>query len=132
MDACEFELGKKNFCHFKKINLFGLEGVGKSCLITLLDSYQKKEDENQDDEKEEEEENKEDEEKENKEGGIKLVQKIKKVYLPVEKGELYLNIYETRIISVSYIINNIEDLILDSQCIIFMYVISSKDTYTEI
>ena len=119
-EISETEISDK-IVHYKKINIFSRPGVGKSSLILLLDNYDNSNFQIDDDSNQT---NKNEDDKQNR-----LVEQIKKVMLTFAGGDLYLNMYETNILDMDYIIEHIETLISDSEGIIFMYDITSEQSF---
>ena len=107
--------------HYKKINIMGDEGVGKTSLITLFENYHNKNfiinppNNNLS--------------MSNSQLGListininSLVENIKKITVEYnENTNLYLNIYETDLIEIENIKNHLDTLLLQTECIIFIF-----------
>ena len=110
--------------HYHKINIFGETGVGKSSLISLMENYI------DDDFKIEGEDlNK---------GCLddisqSLIEQIKRIRIPInESRDLFLNLYETNLDYYDYIRNNLDILLLQTECIIIMWDSSKYETFDNI
>ena len=114
--------------HYKKINIFGDEGVGKSSLISLMEHFG--------------EDNFVIKEKKLSQTQISLgsinevssiVESIKRVKMAINEDKpLYLNIYETNLDDYDTIKINLDTLLLQTECIIIMWDISKNDSFDNI
>ena len=124
--------------HFQKINIFGSSNVGKSSFILSIEKYLENDFkiEVKDGEKKEDQVQPEEEENSGEEQKTlppKLIQQLKRLNITYNKTtELYLDLYETNIDNLEFIKNNIETLIIYSECLIFMIDISSINSFTSI
>ena len=116
---------KYNLCHFKKVNLFGSSNVGKKTLLSYIEffsnnsiGFEFKE--------------KKDNIKENN-NNISLVESIKKLSITYYKTKkLDINLYISNIDNLDFIKENLDTLLTNSECIIFMIDISSPDSFSSI
>ena len=133
---------KNYMVHYKKINIFGCTDVGKSSLILSMKNYV-------DNDFKLEIEGKLNDEKmsiggdifnidennidnNNEENTLKLTEPIQRINIPIKENnyELYLEIYETNINEFNSLKENIDTLIIYSECIIFMIDITSVDSFS--
>ena len=120
-------LTEYNITHFKKVNLFGSSKVGKKTLISYIEHYSNKEiDFNP--KKDEDEEDKKEELSE-----TNLVEDVKKLTIKYyDTRRLDINLYITNTKNTELILNNLDTLLSNSECVIFMVDISSSDSFSEI
>ena len=120
---------KTDFIHYRKVNIFGDCGVGKSSLISLMENYDI--------------DNFEIIENLNKSQlnlafhneFPSLVEQIKKIDIPLNKDEniyLYLNVYETNLDKYDDIKMNLDTLLLQTECIIIMWDNSEIDSFSNV
>ena len=130
---------KYNLSHFKKVNLFGKSNVGKKTLQAYIEFFADKSigfefKENKDiieEDKNNIEENKNNIE-ENK-NNTSLVESIKKISIPYyETKKLDINLYISNIDNLDFIKDNLDTILTNSECIIFMIDISSLESFTSI
>ena len=121
--------------HYKKINIFGLSNVGKSSLILSLLKLGEN-DINIEIDKEKNEDKSQNESTELKEGKFppspNLVEQLKRINITYLSEDLYLDLYETNIDNMDFLNNHIDTLITYSECIIFMFDITSINSFTSI
>ena len=113
---------KYNLCHFKKVNLIGASNVGKKTLLSYIEYYSEKAIGYEFKEKTEN----------IKKDNPFLVELIKRISITYnETKRLDINLYITNIddLNLDLIKDNIETLLLNSECIIFMIDISSSDSF---
>ena len=113
---------KYNLCHFKKVNLIGASNVGKKTLLSYIEYYSEKAIGYEFKEKTEN----------IKKDNPFLVELIKRMSITYnETKRLDINLYITNIdeLNLDLIKDNIETLLLNSECIIFMIDISSSDSF---
>jgi len=117
-----------NITHFKKVNFFGRSKVGKKTLISYINHFSdkdvdfiiKKEEDNE-------------EENEIEENNSSLVEEIKKITIKYKQEKrLDINLYITNIDDTELISNNLDTLLSNSECAIFMIDITSTDSFTQI
>lgn len=124
MDSVPIVLDKE-FIHFRKINIFGYAGVGKSSFISLLENY--------------ENENfliKIDIENSVNDSIIisnNLVEQVKRVKIPINaQRDIYLLLYETNLNNFDTIKTNLDTLLLQTECIIIMWDNSHINSFDKI
>lgn len=117
-----------NITHFKKVNFFGRSKVGKKTLISYINHFSdkdvdfiiKKEEDNE-------------EENEIEENNSSLVEEIKKITIKYKQEKrLDINLYITNTDDTELISNNLDTLLSNSECAIFMIDITSTDSFTQI
>ena len=115
----------KEFIHFKKMNILGYSGVGKSSLISLFENYKndnfkiKKEIANSIDDSLEISNN--------------LVDQVKKVIIPInDKRNINLLIYETNINNFNAIKSNLDTLLFQTENIIIMWDTNHSNSFDKI
>ena len=116
------------FEHYKKINIFGEAGVGKSSLISLMQNYN-------DDNFiiKEEDFNASNVSLESSKGETQIVEQVTKFKIPINDNDDFLvNIYETNLDNYDSIKINIDTLLLQTECIIFMWDGSKSETFDNI
>ena len=119
-----------NIEHYKKINIFGDEGVGKSSLISLIENYENDEFII---EKEKDKRYSSQISLESSNEQSNLVEQIKRKKIPInEENPLYVNIYETNLDNYDIIKMNLDTLLLQTECIILMWDCSKYDTFDNI
>ena len=108
--------------HYQKINIFGDPGVGKSTLIECMANYNN--------------ENyapKIDTENENNSfvNSNTLIEQVKKINYKIDDDtEVYYNIYETNINRYDTIKNNLDTLLLQTECVIIMWSNGDFETFS--
>ena len=115
-----------NLCHFKKVNLIGAPNVGKKTLVSYIEHYS---DNNFDFEIKENNKNKINENNDKK----SLVESVKRMSIPYyDTKRLDINLYITSIQldDIEYIKENLDTLLCNSECLIFMIDISSSDSFS--
>ena len=118
-----------NLVHFKKVNLFGLSKVGKKTLINYIQHYSDK-DINFEIKKEDIEKEDNDINKTNK-SNSNLVEEITKLSIVYyDTRHLDINLYVTNIDNLELIKNNLDTLLSNSECAIFMVDITKTETFT--
>ena len=122
----------KNIEHYKKINIFGEEGVGKSSLIALMEHY---EDDNFNIENEKEKDllfsSQLSQDSFNNQSN--LVDQVKRAKIPInEDNPLYASLYETNLGNYDSIKTNLDTLLLQTECVIIMWDNSRYDTFDNI
>ena len=119
---------KNKLLHYKKINIFGETGVGKSSLISLMEIY--------DDDNfviEGEDIHGSNISLDSYNGGTQIVEQIKKIKIPInENNDLFLNSYETNLDNYNSIKINLDTLLLQTECIIIMWDCSKSETFDNI
>ena len=119
-----------NIEHYKKINIFGDEGVGKSSLLSLIENYENDEFII---EKEKDKRYSSQISLESSNEQSNLVEQIKRKKIPInEENPLYVNIYETNLDNYDIIKMNLDTLLLQTECIILMWDCSKYDTFDNI
>ena len=115
----------KEMVHFRKINIFGYSGVGKSSFIDWLDSYKKKDFQI----KKEIENSLLDSFKVSK----NLVEQVKKVIVPInEDNDIHFLLYETILNHFDTIKANLDTLLVQTECIIIMWDKSHSNSFEKI
>ena len=113
-----------NITHFKKVNLFGSSKVGKKTLISYIEHFSN----NEKDfifKKEEDEENKEEIDESS------LVEDVKKISIKYyDTRKLDINLYISNIKNIELILDNLDTLLSNSECAIFMVDITSTESFT--
>ena len=119
-----FEISNKEdyLIHYKKINVMGDEGVGKTSLITFFENYYNEEfvikSQDYSFEKTESEVT--------EEFNIQipsLVENVKRITVEYDDStNLYLNIYETNLNELENIKNYLDTLLFQTECIIFILI----------
>ena len=120
------EDNKNDEIHFKKINIFGDSGVGKTSLISCMENFS--------------DDNfaiKEDLKKSSIEDSFKIsssiVEQIKQIIFNInDQRKVYYNIYETSINRYNEIKINLDVLLQQTECIIIMWNNSDTDTFDNI
>ena len=117
-----------NITHFKKVNLFGSSKVGKKTLISYINHFS---DKSNDFEMKKEDE---DENNLNQENKITtLVEEVKKISITYyDTRKLDINLYITNVDNTELISDNLDTLLSNSECAIFMIDISSTNSFTKI
>ena len=112
--------------HYRKINIFGDAGVGKSSLISLMENYS-------------DEDFKIVPKISDSDISIKntssLVEQIKRLKIKINEDDdinLFLNVYETNLDKYDYIKMNLDTLLLQTECIIIMWDINKIDSFDNI
>ena len=120
-----------NLVHFKKVNLFGLSKVGKKTLINYIQHYSNK-DINFEIKKDNIEEEDSNINKTNKPNS-NLVEDIKKLSIVYyDTRHLDINLYVTNIDNMELIKNNLDTLLSNSECAIFMVDITKTESFTKV
>ena len=124
-------LSEFNLVHFKKVNLFGLSKVGKKTLISYIQHYSNK-DINFEIKKEEDEEENNAIDKNNI-TNTNLVEDVKRMSITYyETKKLDINLYITNIDNMELIQNNLDTLLSNSECAIFMVDISKAESFAKV
>ena len=124
-------LSEFNLVHFKKVNLFGLSKVGKKTLISYIQHYSNK-DINFEIKKEEDEEENNAIDKNNI-INTNLVEDVKRMSITYyETKKLDINLYITNIDNMELIQNNLDTLLSNSECAIFMVDISKAESFAKV
>ena len=120
-----------NLCHFKKVNIFGTSNVGKKTLLSYIEFFSNKA---IGFEFKEKKDNIEENNKINKiDNNVSLVESIKKISITYyETRKLDINLYISNIDNLDFIKENLETLLTNSECIIFMIDICSPDSFSSI
>ena len=120
-----------NLVHFKKVNLFGLSKVGKKTLINYIQHYSDK-DINFEIKKEDIEKENNDINKTNKSNTnlVEDIQKLSIVYY--DTRHLDINLYVTNIDNLELIKNNLDTLLSNSECAIFMVDITKTESFNKV
>ena len=120
-----------NLCHFKKVNIFGTSNVGKKTLLSYIEFFSNKA---IGFEFKEKKDNIEENNKINKiNNNVSLVESIKKISITYyETRKLDINLYISNIDNLDFIKENLETLLTNSECIIFMIDICSPDSFSSI
>ena len=129
IDESPPEPGQKNsdIIHYQKINIFGEAGVGKSSLISYMDNY------DNDNYKIPENDLSRSNLSIDSNNPQSLVEQIKRVKISInEKKDLFLNLYETNLDSYDIIKNNLDTLLLQTECVIIMWDSSKFETFDNI
>ena len=120
-----------NLVHFKKVNLFGLSKVGKKTLINYIQHYSDK-DINFEIKKEDIEKEDNDINKTNK-SNTNLVEDITKLSIVYyDTRHLDINLYVTNIDNLELIKNNLDTLLSNSECAIFMVDITKTESFNKV
>ena len=120
-----------NLVHFKKVNLFGLSKVGKKTLINYIQHYSDK-DINFEIKKEDIEKENNDINKTNK-SNSNLVEDITKLSIVYyDTRHLDINLYVTNIDNLELIKNNLDTLLSNSECAIFMVDITKTESFNKV
>ena len=120
-----------NLVHFKKVNLFGLSKVGKKTLINYIQHYSDK-DINFEIKKEDIEKEDNDINKTNK-SNTNLVEEITKLSIVYyDTRHLDINLYVTNIDNLELIKNNLDTLLSNSECAIFMVDITKTESFNKV
>ena len=117
-----------NKTHFKKVNLFGSSKVGKKTLISYINHFSDKSNDFEIKKEDEDENNL------NQENKITtLVQEIKKISITYyDTRKLDINLYITNVDNTELISDNLDTLLSNTECAIFMIDISSTNSFTKI
>ena len=114
--------------HYKKINIFGESGVGKSSLISLMENY---DDDNFEIKGEDIYGSNISLDSYN--GDVKIVEQVTKIKIPInDNNNLFLNVYETNLDNYDSIKINLDTLLLQTECIIIMWDGSKYETFDNI
>ena len=117
--------------HFKKVNLFGLSKVGKKTLINYIQHYSDK-DINFEIKKDDIEEEENEINKTNK-SNSNLVEDIKRLSIVYyDTKHLDINLYVTNIDNMELIKNNLDTLLSNSECAIFMVDITKAESFSKV
>ena len=120
-----------NLVHFKKVNLFGLSKVGKKTLISYIQHFSNK-DIDFEIKKEETEEEENETNKINK-PNTSLVEDVKRISITYyDTKHLDINLYITNIDDMDLIQNNLDTLLSNSECAIFMIDITKVESFSKI
>ena len=125
MESNPENIPKSDEIHFKKINIFGDSGVGKSSLIYCMENYdndnfQFKIESNRGS-------------KEIDEYSSLIVEQVKKITYNInENRKVYFNIYETNLNRYDTIKMNLDTLLQQTECIIIMWDNSDTETFDNI
>ena len=119
-----------NIAHFKKVNLFGSSKVGKKTLISYIEHFSNKEIDFEI-KKEDNEENNNN--YNNNQENLNLVEDVKKISITYyDTRKLDLNLYITNTNNKDLISKNLDTILLNSECVIFMIDITSLNSFKEI
>ena len=121
---------KKNFIHYRKVNIFGDCGVGKSSLISLMENY-----DDLDNYEIIKNLSKSQLSLDSYHEFNSLVEQIKKIDIPLNKEEniyLYLNVYETNLDKYNDIKMNLDTLLLQTECIVIMWDNSEINSFSNV
>ena len=124
-DITNFE-SQYNIAHFKKVNLFGSSKVGKKTLISYIQHFSNNEIdfEIKNDDSEENIDNKE---------NLNLVENVKKISIKYyDTRRLDINLYITKTDNKDLISENLDTILLNSECVIFMIDITSTNSFKEV
>ena len=124
-DITNFE-SQYNIAHFKKVNLFGSSKVGKKTLISYIQHFSNNEIdfEIKNDDIEENIDNKE---------NLNLVEDVKKISIKYyDTRRLDINLYITKTDNKDLISENLDTILLNSECVIFMIDITSTNSFKEV
>ena len=124
-DITNFE-SQYNIAHFKKVNLFGSSKVGKKTLISYIQHFSNNEIdfEIKNDDSEENIDNKE---------NLNLVEEVKKISIKYyDTRRLDINLYITKTDNKDLISENLDTILLNSECVIFMIDITSTNSFKEV
>ena len=124
-DITNFE-SQYNIAHFKKVNLFGSSKVGKKTLISYIQHFSNNEIdfEIKNDDSEENIDNKE---------NLNLVEDVKKISIKYyDTRRLDINLYITKTDNKDLISENLDTILLNSECVIFMIDITSTNSFKEV
>ena len=124
-DITNFE-SQYNIAHFKKVNLFGSSKVGKKTLISYIQHFSNNEIdfEIKNDDNEENIDNKE---------NLNLVEDVKKISIKYyDTRRLDINLYITKTDNKDLISENLDTILLNSECVIFMIDITSTNSFKEV
>ena len=129
-ESIENKNKSKSIEHYKKINIFGEEGVGKSSLIALMEHY---EDDNFNIEKEKDLLFSSQLSQDSFNNQSNLVDQVKRIKIPInEDNPLYVSLYETNLREYDLIKLNLDTLLLQTECVIIMWDNSKYDTFDNI
>ena len=118
-----------NITHFKKVNLFGSSKVGKKTLISYIKHFSDKNVDFEIKKEDEEEENKANQENKNS----SLVEEVKKISITYyDTRKLDINLYITNIDNTELISDNLDTLLSNSECAIFMIDITSANSFSQL
>ena len=116
--------------HYKKINIFGEEGVGKSSLIELMEHFK---DDNFNIEKEKDLIYSSQLSQDSFNDQSNLVAQVKRIKIPInDDNPLYLSLYETNLGNYDLIKMNLDTLLFQTECVIIMWDNSKHDTFDNI
>ena len=124
-DITNFE-SQYNIAHFKKVNLFGSSKVGKKTLISYIQHFSNNEIdfEIKNDDSEENIDNKE---------NLNLVEDVKKISIKYyDTRRLDINLYISKTDNKDLISENLDTILLNSECVIFMIDITSTNSFKEV
>ena len=118
-----------NITHFKKVNFFGSAKVGKKTLIAYIKHFSNKEIDFDIQKLEENEEEVNIKPEEN----THLVEDVKRISIKYyDTRKLDINLYITNTDNTELITNNLDTLLSNSECIIYMIDITSTNSFTQI
>jgi len=118
--------------HFKKVNLFGLSKVGKKTLINYIQHYSDK-DINFEIKKDDIEEGEENEINKTNKSNSNLIEDIKRLSIVYyDTKRLDINLYVTNIDNMELIKNNLDTLLSNSECAIFMVDITKAESFSKV
>ena len=128
MDEIANLTSEYNITHFKKVNLFGSSKVGKKTLISYINHFSDKSNDFEIKKEDEDENNL------NQENKITtLVEEVKKISITYyDTRKLDINLYITNVDNTELISDNLDTLLSNSECAIFMIDISSTNSFTKI
>lgn len=125
MESNPENIPKSYEIHYKKINIFGDSGVGKSSLIYCMEKYEEnnfqfKTDSNRGS-------------KDLDNHSPLIVEQVKKISYKInDSRKVYYNIYETNLNRYDTIKMNLDTLLLQTECIIIMWDNSDTETFDNI
>ena len=120
---------KTDFIHYRKVNIFGDCGVGKSSLISLMENY------DIDNFEIIKNLNKSQLSLDSYNEFPSLIEQIKKIDILLNKDEniyLYLNVYETNLDKYDDIKMNLDTLLFQTECIIIMWDNTEIDSFSSV
>jgi len=122
-----------NLVHFKKVNLFGLSKVGKKTLISYIQHYSNKDIDFEIKKEETEDEEDEGETNETNKKNSNIVEDVKRISITYyDTKHLDINLYITNVDDMELIQDNLDTLLSNSECAIFMIDITKIDSFSKI
>ena len=114
---------KNNLCHFKKVNLIGDSKVGKKTLLSYIEHYI---DKGKDFEIKQNVENINN----NDSSLVEIIKKLSITYYDTKRLDIHLHI--SNIDNLDFIKENLDTLLMNSECVIFMIDITSAKSFISI